>query len=291
MKKLIIPEGFGEDADKNVKTAGVKPAATTPTQPAVDFPSTIGDPLNVAGLKRKAGYTDPNTEADLIKKWSEPEKEEDDIDPVGVATGYLKLALDQITKHPWLLVFLWKTPRGILWNIGKSSFKKFFPGKVDIASAEKQIFVASNYFQKAFKTGKFKRNMAYLNKALLEKELVTPQQYKEFQAEIINGRLNWSLWRTNSELRKSFKDFAIMCMHTNKISFKQFKQLASFSPNSAELKALVQAKVDLAKKMGINNLSLSPEEKLILNPTNPVTTTKKFPTNRGTKKFKFPIRR
>jgi hypothetical protein len=75
-------------------------------------------------------------------------------------------------------------------------------------------------------------------------------------------------------------------MHTNKISFKQFKQLASFSPNSAELKAFVQAKVDLAKKMGINNLSLSPEEKLILNPRNLATKSKKSKTNiRGGRRF------
>lgn len=289
MKKLIIPEGFGEDADKNVKTPSVKtpakPGATTPNVNAVK--NQINTVLRTGGLPQPK----PETKADLIKKWSEPEKEEDDFDPVGAVTGYLKLAVDKIKNNPWLLVFLWKKPRGLVWNIGASAFKKYIRGYIDIASAEKQIFVASNLLQRALKTGKFKLNMSYLNKALLEKKLVTPQQYKEFQAEIINGRLNWSFWRTNVELRKSFKDFAIMCMNKNKISFRQFKQLASFSPNSAELKALVQAKVDLAKKMGINNLSLSPDEKLILNPTNPVTTTKKFPTNRGTKKFKFPIRR
>jgi hypothetical protein len=290
MKKLIIPEGFGEDADKNVKTpsaavVNAKTSATKPTQPAVDFPSTISDPLDIANVKARAMKLAPaETEADLIKKWSEPEEEEDDIDPVGKVTGYLKSAIDLIDKYPWLLVFLWKPARGFLWNIGKSSFKKMFPGKVDIASVEKQIFVASNMLQAAFKTGKFKRNMGYLSKGLLERELITPQQYKEFQAEIVTGKLKWSFWRTNVELRKSFKDFAIMCMHTNKISFKQFKQLKSFSPNSAELKAFVQAKVDLAKKMGINNLSLSPEEKLILNPTNLATKSKKTKI-RGGRRF------
>jgi hypothetical protein len=281
MKKLKLSEGWGP-APTNAKTS-----ATKLTQPAVDFPSTISDPLDIASVKARAMKLAPaETEADLIKKWSKPEEEEDDIDPVGKATGYLKSAIDLISEYPWLLVFLWKPARGFLWNIGKSSFKKMFPGNVDIASVEKQIFVASNKLQAAFKTGKFKRNMGYLNRAFLEKGIFTPQQYKEFQAEITNGRLNRSFWRTNSELRKSFKDFAIMCMHTNKISFKQFKQLASFNPNSAELKALVQAKVDLAKKMGINNLSLSPEEKRILNPTNISTKSKKSKTNiRGGRRF------
>jgi hypothetical protein len=278
MKKLKLAEGWGP-APTNAKTSAAKL-----TQPAVDFPSTISDPLDIASVKARAMKLAPaETEADLIKKWSEPE--EDDVDPVGVATGALKSAIDLIYKYPWLLVFLYRPTRGFLWNIGKSSFKKMFPGKVDIASVEKQIFVASNKLQAAFKTGKFKRNMGYLNRAFLEKGIFTPQQYKEFQDEITNGRLNWSLFRTNSELRKSFKDFAIMCMHTNKISFKQFKQLASFSPNSAELKALVQAKVDLAKKMGINNLSLSPEEKRILNPTNISTKPKPKTKIRGGRRF------
>jgi hypothetical protein len=273
MKKLKLAEGYVDQTSN-----------ATPSTAAVNaIKQQIKSTLTTGGLTKAVKKTPAETEADLIKKWSEPE--EDDVDPVGGVTGALKESIDLIYKYPWLLVFL--TPaRGFLWKIGKSSFKKMFPGKVDIASVEKQIFVASNKLQAAFKTGKFKRNMGYLSRGLLERELITPQQYKEFQAEIVTGKLKWSFWRTNVELRKSFKDFAIMCMHTNKISFKQFKQLKSFSPNSAELKAFVQAKVDLAKKMGINNLSLSPEEKHILNPTNISTKSKKPKTSfRGGRRF------
>jgi hypothetical protein len=143
----------------------------------------IKSTLTTGGLPKAVKKNPAETEADLIKKWSEPE--EDDIDPVGGVTGALKESIDLIYKYPWLLVFLSVPAAGPLWKIGKSSFKKMFRGKVDIASVEKQIFVASNKLQAAFKTGKFKRNMGYLSRGLLERELITPEQYKEFQAEIV----------------------------------------------------------------------------------------------------------
>ncbi len=249
MKKLIIPEGFGEDADKNVKTAGVKPAATTPTQPAVDFPSTIGDPLNVAGLKRKAGYTDPDI----------------NIKSAGDTTTLAEIiALGSDPSILWMYIADYGTGalKGagaayILWRVGKWAWKKRFKKNtaVDLKSIAKEVTPQKyNLIQKALKSQSYQN---YLIDELYNSKWITKKEYLAIKQDIEYKNFNIK-FRTQNELRKEFKTFVIACMKHDRISYKDFRRYSGLPDD--QIYKFMEAKIKFKRK---TNMRLSTAEEAL----------------------------
>jgi hypothetical protein len=268
MKKLKLAEGWADEtsnAKPGSTTPSAKPSATKPTQPAVDFPSTISDPLDIANVKAKAMKLAP------------------DIESAG--DPYVMALLKSVITNPWLLSIILVNPESaesgisavggaagvvgayFLWKLGKGAFRRMMGGKNQAikpnSAAIDTVFNAKWMGSRWKKTALFNLDMKYLIKGLKETGSLTEDQYNIILKELKSGSLRYNIFKNPTELRKAVKDFAIYCMVNGKIRYNEFKQLAHHKFTPEEEMKLVQAKMQLANKLKLN-LDVSTEEKRIL---------------------------
>ena len=264
MKKLKLAEGWADEtsnAKPGTTTPSAKPSATQSTQPAVDFPSTISDPLDIANVKARAMKLAP------------------DIESAG--DPYIIALLVACIDNPWLLSIITTNPGTvqagvgvvatagsiILWKLGKKALRKMMGSKnqaINVPTAEiDTVFNAKWMGSRWKKTALFNLDMKYLIKGLRAKGSLTEDQYNILLGELKSGTLKFNIFKNPTELRKAVKDFAIYCMVNGKIRYNEFKQLAHHKFTPEEEMKLVQAKMQLANKLKLN-LDVSTEEKRIL---------------------------
>jgi hypothetical protein len=264
MKKLKLAEGWADEtsnAKPGTTTPSAKPSATQSTQPAVDFPSTISDPLDIANVKARAMKLAP------------------DIESAG--DPYIIALLVACIDNPWLLSIITTNPGTvqagvgvvatagsiILWKLGKKALRKMMGSKnqaINVPTAEiDTVFNAKWMGSRWKKTALFNLDMKYLIKGLRAKGSLTEDQYNILLGELKSGTLKFNIFKNPTELRKAVKDFAIYCMLNGKIRYNEFKSLAHHKFTPEEEMKLVQAKYKLANKLQLN-LDVDKEEQRII---------------------------
>ena len=251
MKKLIIPEGFGEDADKNVKTPSVK----TPAKPGATTPNVNAVKNQINTVLRTGGLPQPK-----------PEKEADiNIKSAGDTTTLAEI-LAMATDPSILWMYIADYGPGalkgtasayILWKVGKWAWKKRFNKNtvVDIKSLAEEVTPQKyNRIQKALKSKSYQK---YLIDELYNAKWITKKEYLNIKKDINYNNFKIK-FRSKNELRKEFKTFVIACMKHDRISYKDFRRYSGLPDD--QIYKFMEAKIKFKRK---TNLKLTKAEEAL----------------------------
>lgn len=232
-----VSEGFV--AATPTATTPTNPTATTLTNPSINFPSTIADPNDVAGVKARAMTLAP------------PIPSAGDTDTLSQILAY--------AKDPSVLFLLLAGGTGIgsaiiLWKVGKWAWKKRFNKNraVDLKSVAGQIDPKNiKRLDKALMKQNYQN---YLIDKLYENKWLTKKEYKDIKQDITNKKFNIK-FRSPDNIRKEFRTFVIACMRNDKISIKDFRRYSELSAD--EIEQFMKAKL---KFKYTNKQRLTPDE-------------------------------
>lgn len=249
MKKLIIPEGFGEDADKNVKAPNVNTAGNSgSTVASANATNQINATLRTGGLPQSKPLTKAQQDAQA------------EITPdVGILDPRNSAETAILIKYPWLL-YLLISGGGIFGTVLARAGYKSLRSRIKSGKSldremsdvvNKLIFNNDARMQRWKKSKRFRKDMQYLADALLEKGLITKLDHSAVTKEILDGNLRKFDFRNENNIRKEFKKFAVACLRGNKISYRNFLRFSKFSESEAN--ALVQATEAFRLKTGIKS--------------------------------------
>jgi intergrase/recombinase len=152
----------------------------------------------------------------------------------------------------------------LLLKVGGKAIRRLIVGRNAKEAAEylakimkTEIFNEYDGWLRKWKNTKLlNKDMRFLCLGLKQRGLITSSEASEFLKVIASGRLDKSMFKSTSEARKAFKDFAMAFAHKGLISVRTLKSLAELSP--ADIKALENARIQTKKAMGMATTAADP---------------------------------
>ena len=168
----------------------------------------------------------------------------------------------------------------LLLKVGGKAIRRLVVGRNAKEAAEylakimkTEIFNEYDGWLRKWKNTKLlNKDMRFLCLGLKQRGLITSSEAAEFLKVIASGRLDKSMFKSTSEARKAFKDFAMAFAHKGLISVRTLKSLAELSP--ADIKALENARIQTKKAMGMATTSADPTKPKTFRKYKPLSTLK-----------------
>ena len=231
-----------DDAMKQIKSTNLTQFSALNQTPPEEDPG-VGPDARQAGL---IGATISNPQ--LLLLWIK--------DNPLLATGAVVAVGGGIATVPTIAKGAFNLSK-LLLKVGGKAIRRLVVGRNAKEAAEylakimkTEIFNEYDGWLRKWKNTKLlNKDMRFLCLGLKQRGLITSSEAAEFLKVIASGRLDKSMFKSTSEARKAFKDFAIAFAHKGLISVNTLKSLADLSP--ADLKALQQARIKTKTAMGM----------------------------------------